>query len=314
LLGLARCTSITSQAQRTKPSPEPSLFTVEGVGLSEEIRADVGDAAQHARTDLAVWGDLRQPVLIVVHQSHADLEAAVGLHDLHWLRAWAQYDQIDLQSPDTFGHRDYRGPLRELLSHELTHVLMYQHIGDQETWSGVWIPFWFREGMASWTSRQGYRRGTLATLGRRLLDHPPATDPLLDGRQLTRTDQPLAYGAAHWAFDRLVVEAGEEAVLAIMDELRRSNACFTKRAPTPVVEDQLGLTPETGAPLSEASQLAPNSDHAIPASAPHPVVAGEDCSERGALFGAAFQLHVGMSEVEFATQYRDALIAAAETG
>jgi len=196
---------------------------VQGVEVTVAVQNDVLAAAFAAGEALRRWGDLRAPVLIVVHPTHDALEAAVGHRGLPWLRAWAQYDRIDLQSPTTFGHRDYRAPLRELLAHELTHVLMYQRVGTPARWHQVYVPFWFREGMASWTAEQGYRRGTPASLGRRLAAHPPEIDPLLDGQALTRSDQPLAYGAAHWGFDQLVVEADEHVVIELLDDLRRAH-------------------------------------------------------------------------------------------
>lgn len=274
-LGLCYCSSISPQRRQTSASRTDGLFTVEAHGVAPEIQNEVILAAQSALADIQLWGTLEKPVLIVVHPSHEDLEQTVRMKNVPWLRAWAKFDRIDLQSPDTFGHRDYRPALRELLSHELTHIFMYQRIGTAKTWSKIWVPFWFREGMASWTSRQGYRRGTHRSLGLRLQQHAPATDPLLDGQKLTKSDQPLAYGAAHWAFDRLIVEVNKEGVLQILQDLRIGTQCSLQN--------------------STASSQAGD----------------QDCSQIGSTFGASFARHVGMTEVEFARQFRETLIEAA---
>jgi len=253
-------------------------FTIIGEQIEPAVLENVQVAVNGAQRDVAVWGLLTEPVLIVVHPSHRALEQAVGLKDVAWLRAWAQYDRIDLQSPTTFGHRDYRPPLRELLAHELTHVFMYQRIGTRETWNHIAIPFWFREGMGSWTSHQGYRRGTLVSVGRRLLTDHALLDPVLDGDALNRIDQPLAYAAAHWAFDRMVVDIGEEGVLGLLDDVRAATS---------------GPTPASAASL--------------------PAGAAGDGSRHGdgTPFAAAFERRAGMTEGEFALLFVHSLEAAA---
>ena len=50
------------------------------------------------------------------------------------------------------------GQVAELLTHELTHCLMYQRSATADSWPYKGIPLWFREGMASVTAHQGYRR------------------------------------------------------------------------------------------------------------------------------------------------------------
>jgi hypothetical protein len=86
----------------------------------------VADALAQAIPRAERWGRLRAPVTIVVHPSHEALEAAVHREGYRWLRAWARFDSIDLQSPRTWNllippsDRD----LEELLAHELTHCVM----------------------------------------------------------------------------------------------------------------------------------------------------------------------------------------------
>ncbi|MBN2358452.1 MAG: hypothetical protein JXR83_03305 [Deltaproteobacteria bacterium] len=281
---LCHCRSISPSPLSAQPSPAASPFTVLGEGIGSAVLDEVRLAALSAQRDVEVWGELTAPVLIYVHPSHRALEREVGLGDVPWLRAWAQYDRIDLQSPTTFGHRDYRPPLRELLGHELTHVFMYQRIGTRETWNRIGIPFWFREGMASWTSHQGYRRGNLFTVGRRLQARHQLIDPLLEGELLNRIDQPLAYAAAHWAFDRLVVEVGEAAVLELLDDIRLEVAAMA------------GPASASSAPSTASAEGA--AGDAAPRTADRP-------------FARAFARRIGMSEAEFATSYRQSLLAAA---
>lgn len=286
---LAACPSIARSPGAAQPrfgasdDASPAL-TIEGVDGDAELYALLRDAASRARRDVEVWGPLRAPVRLVVHPDHAALERVIHRSGLPWLRAWAQYDRIDLQSPRTFGHRDLPPVLRELLAHELTHVAMYQRIGTRDSWSRVWVPFWFREGMASWTARQGYRRGSLASLGRRLraLDRP--LDPLLDAETLVGLDQPLAYGAAHWGFDRLLAEQGQATVRALLDDVERAEAC-ARPASNPAPDQ--GPWPGSGA---DAARV--------------------DCSDHGAGFGQAFERRTGESEVAFAARFRRDLLAA----
>ena len=48
------------------------------------------------------WGALRAPVSITVHPSHDSLERATGLSDHPWLRGWATFDAVEVQSPRTW--------------------------------------------------------------------------------------------------------------------------------------------------------------------------------------------------------------------
>jgi len=182
----------------------------------------------------ARWGGLVEPVTITIHPTHAALEAAVRRPGYDWLRAWARYATIDLQSPATWSWRgasDRR--LEEVLTHELTHCVMYQRAGTDLNWSLKGIPLWFREGMASHTAAQGYRRGTLEDLWRFYQlglpgagDGEPAPgavaraargraaegDPLTEPEQLYQDRSDVVYGAAHHAFAFLLARYGEASV------------------------------------------------------------------------------------------------------
>ena len=100
-----------------------------------------------AQPRLAPWGALREPVTIQILPTHALLEAAVDRPGYPWLRAWARYDVVFVQSPRTwrwpFGGTQVE--INDLLLHELTHCLMYQQAADRTGWSRKEIPLWFRE-------------------------------------------------------------------------------------------------------------------------------------------------------------------------
>lgn len=280
------CASITQHPDPSKRLPQNDLIHISGCADDDVLAWDLRVASSRALQAINThWGQLTQPVHIVVHPSHHALEQALGKHDLPWLRAWARFDRIDLQSPKTFGYsQGYEDALTELLRHELTHVWTYQHIGNRETWSQAWLPFWFREGMASWTAKQGYRRGTYASLGRRLSSLRTSYDPLLDAEALNRVDQPLAYGAAHWAFTLLVQEQGTLAVRKIIDAINKNLRCRTA--------------------LAEHNKKEKKS-------------AGDnqrqrDCSTEGSGFAQAFAQFIGESETAFAKRFTQKLLNAAQ--
>src|SRR5512140_2846825 len=43
------------------------------------------------------FGELRAPVTLTIHPTHASLEAAAGKAGYAWLRAWARPDAIEVQ-------------------------------------------------------------------------------------------------------------------------------------------------------------------------------------------------------------------------
>lgn len=212
----------------------------------EDARAarQVTAALHVALPRTARWGGLQEPVTITIHPTHAALEEAVRRPGYAWLRAWARYATIDLQSPSTWslrGASDAR--LVELLTHELTHCVMYQRSASDVTWSLKGIPLWFREGLASHTAAQGYRRGTLEDLWRFYQlgipgagagdgeRHPgavdraargrsPEGDPLGDPELLYQDRSEVVYGAAHHAFGFLLERYGEAAAHDVLARMR----------------------------------------------------------------------------------------------
>lgn len=201
----------------------------------EDARAarQVTAALRVALPRTARWGGLAEPVTVTIHPSHAALEDAVRRPGYAWLRAWARYATIDLQSPASWsllGASDAK--VVELLTHELTHCVMYQRAASDVTWSLKGIPLWFREGMASHAAAQGYRRGTLEDLWRFYQQGLPGAgdgerrpgavaraargrtvegDPLADPDLLYQDRSDVVYGAAHHAFAFLLERYGEAA-------------------------------------------------------------------------------------------------------
>jgi hypothetical protein len=204
----------------------------------EGAAREVADALLVAVPRAQRWGALRAPVTIVLHPSHDALEEAVHRDGYGWLRAWARYASIDVQSPRTwslFGPDEQQ--VQELLAHELTHCVMYQAAASEWSWAYKSIPLWFREGMASVTAEQGYRRtgpepvwkfyaaasgpgagdGAGGSGGR-----APARakgDPLTDPDPLYQTEADLVYGTAHLAFQFLVTRYGEKRIHELLAEM-----------------------------------------------------------------------------------------------
>ena len=268
------CSSITQNAAQTNSLAFSDLIRVEQDDPDDVLAWDVRLATSQALQKIAEqWGPLRQPVTVVVHRDHRALERALGKHDMPWLRAWARFDRVDLQSPKSFGFKNsYEKALTELLSHELTHVWTYQQLGERETWSRAWIPFWFREGMASWTAQQGYRRGTAASIGQKMQNLQISLDPLIDGEQLNRSHQPLAYAAAHWAFKMLIDEKGKTAVKNILHDIYQSLRCRN-------------MASDDDESQNDASEK-------------------KGCSGQGSGFAQAFAKQYGESELAFAKRFK----------
>lgn len=185
---------------------------------------EMAQALEAAVPRIRHWGQFQAPVFIRIHPSHDALEKAVRRIDYPWLRAWARYDSIDIQSPRTWGLvRTPTSQIEELLTHELTHCLMYQNVGTRSNWMYRNIPLWFREGMASVTARQGYRRATDEEIWRWMRNTPNA-NPVFDADTLYQKQAGVVYGAAHRAFAFLVSRYGNAVVRAIMAGMKNGQA------------------------------------------------------------------------------------------
>lgn len=198
---------------------EVGSFRVEAPPSDEDGAQKVREAIIHAGPKLAKWGTLREPVVVRVHPTHKALERAAERSGYAWLRAWARYDVVDVQSPRTWGlFGANQSQVDELLLHELTHSVMYQVASDRANWRRTGIPVWFREGMASYTSEQGYRWPSLEQLTRYLSDNPKQ-DVLAFPAEMYQEESAVVYGAAHHAFTFLVKRYGEASVRALLKEM-----------------------------------------------------------------------------------------------
>lgn len=222
LLG-AGCVGLQSglRAQLLTVETEVGTFRIEYPSREEAGALMIQAALKNAGPQLVKWGRLREPVTVRVHPDHKSLEKAAKRSGYAWLRAWARYDVVDVQAPETWSPlKATQQDLNETLLHELTHTVMYQAAADLGGWRQKKIPAWFREGMASYTANQGYRWLTLETLLRTLEEHP-AWDPLLQPEPLYAEQMPVAYGAAHHAFSFLVNRYGEDTVRKLLEEMSR---------------------------------------------------------------------------------------------
>lgn len=215
-----------------------------------EAARQVSRAIQRAAPRVARWAKIEKEVTITIHSSHAALEEAVHREGYEWLRAWARYQTIDMQSPRTwgwFGAKD--AEVEELVTHELTHCAMYQAAASEWTWPHKGIPLWFREGMASVTAEQGYRRTSNEELWRYYAKSVPGAgdgypsamaraargyvsqdgDPVTDPEPMYQERSDVVYGAAHRTFEFLISRYGEQRVrnaMALMREGRSFDQAF----------------------------------------------------------------------------------------
>jgi hypothetical protein len=208
------------------------VYLPEDAASASQVRR----ALEAAVPRLDRWGGLRYPVTVTIHPTHEALEAAVHRQGYDWLRAWARFQTIDLQSPRTwsfFGASERK--LDELVTHELTHCTMYQLAGDELSWMYKEIPRWFSEGVASFTAGQGYRYGGVEDLFEFYQEKLPGSgdgvpartraamtvavqpgDPIVDPDPIYQDQSQIVYGAAHHAAEFLVRRYGEARVHEII--------------------------------------------------------------------------------------------------
>ena len=192
------------------------LFVLEFDPADHAGAARVREALVAAGSRLVRWGTLREPVVVQVLPNHHSLEQAVDREGYAWLRAWARREVVFVQSPPTWFEGGPTQPqVNELLLHELTHCVMYQASSPGDEWQRKRIPVWFREGMASVTADQGYRRASLPALARQLAGGTRG-DPLRAPEALFRAESGSVYSAAHHAFAFLERRYGDEAIKKVL--------------------------------------------------------------------------------------------------
>ena len=151
----------TSPSPRDAPvtarvSSPSAWFEVTCAGEDVSALGFVSSALIDAAARTTRWGSFRREIAVRVVPDHAALEAAADRANHPWLRGWAFADLILIQSPRSLGapsEEALRSDLRELLTHELTHVLMYQAMEPGGLRGLLAVaepdepPLWFREGV-----------------------------------------------------------------------------------------------------------------------------------------------------------------------
>jgi hypothetical protein len=217
---LAGCGAHVQSYSRSRLQTDAGEFFFEYSEVDRTAKAQVEVAVRKASVAIARWGGLAEPVTVHILPSHAALEQAVDRHGYPWLRAWARYDEVLIQSPRTWTFfRPLQREVDELILHELTHIVMYQQAADRTHWRRKGIPGWFREGMASFTAEQGFRWPALEDLARFYERHPRA-DPVGDPDLLYQREDRIAYGAAHHAFTFLMRRYGAERVRSVLSGMK----------------------------------------------------------------------------------------------
>ena len=223
-LSLSSCAHVNSSPNQTfriiRVDRTQALITIHYPAEKEHDAAIISNLIREALHDVNRWGTLQMLLTITLHGNHKELEKAVGVRDYGWLRAWATYDTIDIQTPGTWGGGRLEERIKKVLTHELTHTIMYQAIGTKDTWASIYIPIWFREGMASTTARQGNWRFSRNELNQRFLSNAPSINLFSNPKTLLQTEARLIYSASHWLFTDLIARYGEDSVRNLLKEIR----------------------------------------------------------------------------------------------
>jgi hypothetical protein len=168
------------------------------------------------------WGHLSSPVTVVIYPDHTTLEAALHKEGYGWLKAWATEENIFLQSPRSWPVA-FRKNVLDLMAHEMTHVIHYQTAGIRASRTRKNDPFWFREGLASYTAGQGYRRYSRRKVLKRIRSDRHF-DPLAPGKEDVRDREKLAYSSAHHLMSYLIEQYGEERIRSILRRLSEGDS------------------------------------------------------------------------------------------
>jgi hypothetical protein len=173
--------------------------------VAEQVRRVLPDAARAA----ARWGALPARLTLTVHPTHAALETATGRSGSPWMRAWSRTGSVDLQSPRTWTRgRATDDALTRILSHELTHCVLFEAAGRE--WRARGVPYWFQEGMASFAAGEHHE-----------VVHP---DAVRQPGPFLRSDPRVAYGTADRAFRELLRQFGEPRVRRLLARLGEGQA------------------------------------------------------------------------------------------
>ena len=204
VLGPAALLLATSCTQAPAVATARAGFEVVQAGGDEEAARQLARVLPGALERVERWGTLQEAVVVRIQPSSEALAAAAGRPGNTWLRGWARRASVDIQSPRTWSRgRASDEAVATLLTHELTHCLLFQRIGGG--WVRRDVPAWFEEGMASFTASERHARADASALGLAAAGRP--------------VDPALAYGTADRAFRYLVARHGESSVRAVLDGL-----------------------------------------------------------------------------------------------
>jgi hypothetical protein len=206
-------TPLSSLTRQTAVTPGATRFELRSLPSALEDEARVRGALERVIPRLERWGGLPAPVTVKIAPTHDELERAVNRRGYDWLRAWARYDELIIQSPGSWAGTDR--DLDELVLHELTHCVLFQHSGTARDWASKQIPLWFREGMATVTADQGRGFPSLEDLASWLERHPDL-DVFGDAERLSREAYGPIYGVAFHAMRFLLRRLGDPAVTGTM--------------------------------------------------------------------------------------------------
>jgi hypothetical protein len=191
-----------------------ATFRLQSTERDSTTEEQVARVLPHAAALAERWGRFSTPVLISIHPTHASLAAAVGGAQ-SWMRAWARFASVEIESPRTWSAgRASDAQMTQLLAHELTHCVMYESTGSEQSWRSLGIPVWFREGMASVTAQEYASPDDQALALRRLRDEELESHRVLTLRASDgyRARADLVYDEADSAFRYLLDRFGEEGV------------------------------------------------------------------------------------------------------
>ncbi len=223
LSSLTRVSTVSTTAARFELKTEPT---------ATEDEARVRGALERSVAKLERWGSLAVAVTVRIAPTHAELERAVGRRGYDWLRAWARYDDLIVQSPGSWAGTDR--DVDELIVHELTHCLLFQRSGTSKNWDSKQIPLWFREGMATVTADQGLRFPSLEDLAD-WLQRNSGLDVFGDAEQLSKEAYGQIYGTSFHAMRFLLKRVGDKAIVDMMAAMQQGDdfeGAFTRASGT----------------------------------------------------------------------------------
>lgn len=228
------------------PSERSEAFAVAGASVELRYSGDDEEAAEQVRRVLGravaaatQWGPLGSAVIVTIQPTHRGLEEVSGAEGNPWMRAWARPGRVDVETPRSWSQKHASdGAFVQVLTHELTHCVLFQRIGPD--WETRGIPAWFREGMASFTAAERHPRA--------------AREALFAPARLLREDAELVYGTADRAFRFLVARFGQDRVRLVLD-LARQGSPFSEAFRLALGVDLARFEREVGAQLAAVASV-----------------------------------------------------------